>query len=83
MTLKIFLDDKSFHCLKHAIPSGSRSKLIIQKAVHLDPIESFLNWFDRSRFAEPWRRVFLANESLQIVLFRPRTHWTNLVPCFY
>ncbi len=36
MTLKIFLDDKSFHCLKHAIPPGSRSKLIIQKAVHLD-----------------------------------------------
>jgi len=36
MTLKIFLDDKSFHCLKHAIPSGSRSKLIIRKAVHLD-----------------------------------------------
>jgi hypothetical protein len=36
MTLKIFLDDKSFHCLKHAIPSGSRSRLIIRKAVHLD-----------------------------------------------
>jgi len=36
MTLKIFLDDKSFHCLKHAIPSSSRSKLIIRKAVHLD-----------------------------------------------
>ena len=36
MTLKIFLDDKSFHSLKHAIPSGSRSKLIIQKAVHLN-----------------------------------------------
>src|SRR5258707_5168139 len=36
MTLKIFLDDKSFHCLKHAIPSGSRSKSIIDKAVHLD-----------------------------------------------
>ena len=36
MILKIFLDDKSFHCLKHAIPPGSRSKLIIQKAVHFD-----------------------------------------------
>ena len=36
MTLKIFLDDKSFHCLKQSIPSGSRSKSIIEKAVHLD-----------------------------------------------
>ena len=25
-TLKIFLDDKSFYCLKQAIPHGSRSK---------------------------------------------------------
>jgi len=36
MTLKIFLDDKSFHCLKQSIPSGSRSKSIIEKAVHLE-----------------------------------------------
>jgi hypothetical protein len=36
MTLKIFLDDKSFHCLKQSIPTGSRSKSIIEKAVHLD-----------------------------------------------
>jgi hypothetical protein len=36
MTLKIFLDDKSFHCLKDAIPSGSPSKFVIQKAVHLN-----------------------------------------------
>ena len=36
MTLKIFLDDKSFHCLKQSIPGGSRSKSIIEKAVHLD-----------------------------------------------
>jgi len=36
MTLKIFLDDKSFHCLKQSIPPGSRSKLIIQNAVHLE-----------------------------------------------
>ena len=36
MTLKIFLDDKSFHCLKQSIPPGSRSKSIIEKAVHLE-----------------------------------------------
>ena len=36
MTLKIFLDDKSFHCRKQSIPAASRSKLIIQKAVHMD-----------------------------------------------
>ena len=36
MTLKIFLDDKSFHCLTQSIPAGSRSKSIIEKAVHLD-----------------------------------------------
>ena len=36
MTLKIFLDDKSFHCLKQSIPAGSRFKSIIEKAVHLD-----------------------------------------------
>jgi hypothetical protein len=36
MTLKIFLADKSFHCLKQSIPPGSRSKSIIEKAVHLE-----------------------------------------------
>ena len=36
VTLKIFLNDKSFRCLKHAIPSGSHSKFVIRKAVHLD-----------------------------------------------
>jgi hypothetical protein len=42
MTLKIFLDDKSFHCLKQAIPRlkqaiphGSRSKLVLEEAVPL------------------------------------------------
>jgi hypothetical protein len=34
--LKIFLDDKSFHCLKHSIPLGSHSKLVIEHAVHLN-----------------------------------------------
>jgi hypothetical protein len=36
MTLKIFLDDKSFHCLKRSIPAGSRAIPIIEKAVHFD-----------------------------------------------
>ena len=36
MTLKIFLDDKSFHCLKQTIPVGSHSKLLIRRAVHLN-----------------------------------------------
>jgi hypothetical protein len=35
MTLKMFLDDKSFHCLKRAIPAGSRAKLVIEEAVNL------------------------------------------------
>jgi len=35
ITLKIFLDDKSFHCLKQSIPPGSRSKLVLKQAVHL------------------------------------------------
>jgi hypothetical protein len=35
MKLTIFLDDKSFHCLKQSIPARSRSKLIIESAVHL------------------------------------------------
>ena len=36
MTLKIFPDDKSFHCLKQSFPAESRSKSIIEKAVHLE-----------------------------------------------
>ena len=36
MALKIFLDDKSFHCLKQSIPSGSHSKLVVEQAVHLN-----------------------------------------------
>ena len=36
MTLKIFLDYKNFHCLRQSVPPGSRSKSIIEKAVHLD-----------------------------------------------
>jgi hypothetical protein len=35
MILKIFLDDKSFHCLKQSIPARSRSKLIIENALYL------------------------------------------------
>jgi len=35
MNLKIFLDDKSFYRLKQSIPAGSRSKLIIENALHL------------------------------------------------
>lgn len=35
MVLKIFLDDKSFHCLKQSIPPGSHSKLVLEEAVHL------------------------------------------------
>jgi hypothetical protein len=36
MSLKIFLDDKSFHCLKQAIPPGSKSKFVLSdKAVQL------------------------------------------------
>jgi hypothetical protein len=35
MKLTIFLDDKSFHYLKQSIPARSRSKLIIESALHL------------------------------------------------
>ena len=35
MVLKIFLDDKSFHCLKQSIPPGSHSKLVLEEAIHL------------------------------------------------
>lgn len=34
-TLKIFLDDKSFHCLKQSIPPGSHSKVVLKQAIHL------------------------------------------------
>ena len=40
MTLKVFLDDKSFHCLKHAIPARSRSKLLLQDPAHLSIVGS-------------------------------------------
>lgn len=36
MTLKIFLNDKSFHCLKQAIPPKSLSKVLVEEAVHLN-----------------------------------------------
>jgi len=32
-TLKIFLDDKSFHCLKRSIPTDSRSKLVLNEKI--------------------------------------------------
>lgn len=35
MILKIFLDDKSFHELKRSIPSGSRSKRVLEESVRL------------------------------------------------
>ena len=36
MTLKIFLDDKGFDCLKKCIPAGSPSKFVVEQAVHLN-----------------------------------------------
>ena len=36
MTVKIFLDDKSLHCLKQCIHQESRSKLLLKKAVPLN-----------------------------------------------
>lgn len=36
MTLKIFLNDKSFYCLKQAIPPKSLSKVVVEEAVHLN-----------------------------------------------
>jgi hypothetical protein len=35
MIFKIFLDDKSFHCLKQAIPAGSRSKVLLHDPARL------------------------------------------------
>jgi hypothetical protein len=40
MTLKIFLDDKGFDCLKRSIPAGSPSKFIVGQAAHLNFYES-------------------------------------------
>jgi hypothetical protein len=42
MSLKIFLDDKSFHCLKRSIPPGSHSKLVLGNAVRF---KNFRTWF--------------------------------------
>jgi hypothetical protein len=35
MVLKIFLDDKGFHCLKRCIPRASHSKIVVEEAMHL------------------------------------------------
>jgi hypothetical protein len=43
MTLKIFLDAKTFHCLKRSVPPGSNSKLVLnEKTVQLGNIRSSL-----------------------------------------
>jgi hypothetical protein len=39
-TLKIFLDERSFHCLKHSIPPGSHSRLVLAQTVHLEAFGS-------------------------------------------
>ena len=39
MTLKLFLDDK-IHCLKHAIPAGSRCKLRLHDPARLSLVGS-------------------------------------------
>jgi hypothetical protein len=36
MTLRSFLDDKSFHSLKQSVPPGSHSKLRLPEAVQLN-----------------------------------------------
>ena len=36
MTLKIFLDDKGFDCLKRSIPAGSHSRFVVEEDVHLN-----------------------------------------------
>ena len=38
--IEIFLDDKSFNSLKHSIPTGSRSKRLIESALQLKGIGS-------------------------------------------
>lgn len=35
MVLKIFLDDKGFHCLKRCIPRASHSKIVVEEAMQL------------------------------------------------
>lgn len=40
MTLKIFLDEKNFHCLKQAIPAESRSKLLVHDPARLSFVGS-------------------------------------------
>ena len=39
MTLKLFVDDK-IHCLKHAIPAGSHSKLLLHDPAQLSLVGS-------------------------------------------
>ena len=34
--LKLFLDDRSFHCLKVSVPSGSRSRVVVEGSVRLE-----------------------------------------------
>jgi hypothetical protein len=36
MTLKIFLDDKGFECLKRSIPAGSPSRFVVGHAAQLN-----------------------------------------------
>jgi hypothetical protein len=36
MILKIFLDDRGFHCLKRYIPHASQSKFVVEEAVHVN-----------------------------------------------
>ena len=36
MTLKIFLDEKCFHCLKQRIPPGSRCKFVLEDSVRVN-----------------------------------------------
>ena len=38
--LKIYLDDKGYHCLKHSIPHGSRSKFVVEDAVNISLFDS-------------------------------------------
>lgn len=40
MSLRIFLDDKSFHCAKQAIPARSRSKLFLHDPARLSIVGS-------------------------------------------
>jgi len=40
MTLKIFLDEKNFHCLKQVIPAGSRSKFLLHDPARLSFVGS-------------------------------------------